>query len=177
MRNDLLVLIDLIDTIKSYFHIIGGNCIPQMNVIYDRYEFSIWKHELQLELQSLYGRTKDNFVHNTFVNLKQGFNGWKDECSFNELSGSLYAIRRNIEKYYPAESEEIEKSKEVSAMEQKKSKIFISHSSLDKNYVSHFVDFVEGIGLRSEQLFCSSVPGYNIPLDEDIYDYLIKLIF
>lgn len=172
MRNDLLELIDQIDNIKSYFHITGGNGIPQMNVIYDRAQFSVWKQELQLELQSVYDRTKDRFFYNTIVNLKQGFNGWKDESSFNELSGSLYAIRKNIEKYYPTGSEEIKKIKEVSAMQQKKSKIFISHSSQDKNYVTHLVDFLEYIGLRNEQLFCSSVPGYNIPLNENIYDYL-----
>lgn len=36
---------------------------------------------------------------------KQGFNGWKDEKSFNELNGSLQAIRKNIDKYYPEEKE------------------------------------------------------------------------
>lgn len=51
-------------------------------------------------------------------------------------------------------------------------KVFISHSSQDKDYVSCIVDFLEDIGLTQEQLFCSSIPGYGIPLDEDIYDYL-----
>lgn len=57
-------------------------------------------------------------------------------------------------------------------MSQKSPKIFISHASKDKNYVSCIVKLLEFIGLRQEQLFCSSVPGYGIPLDEDIYDYL-----
>ena len=57
-------------------------------------------------------------------------------------------------------------------MSQKSPKIFISHASKDKNYVSSIVKLLEFIGLRQEQLFCSSVPGYGIPLDEDIYDYL-----
>ncbi len=57
-------------------------------------------------------------------------------------------------------------------MSQKSPKIFISHASKDKDYVSCIVKLLEYIGLRQEQLFCSSVPGYDIPLDEDIYDYL-----
>jgi predicted transcriptional regulator len=174
MRDELLELIDKIDDIKSYFHISGGNGLPQLNVIYDRPEFSRWKQELQLELQGLQDRTKDQFIYNTLENLKQGFNGWRDERSFNELSASLLAIKKYIEKYYPLESENRENIQEVSTMKQKKPKIFISHSSKDKNYVSQIVDFLEDIGLRSKQLFCSSVPGYNIPLSEDIYDYLKK---
>lgn len=174
MRNNLLELIGRIDDIKSYFHISSGNGFPQMNLIYDRTEFSIWKQELQLELQSLHDRTKDKFIYNILVNLKQGFNGWKDERSFNELSGSLLAIQKNIDNYYPLEGRNFENTQEVISMKRKESKVFISHSSQDKSYVSDIVDFLEDIGLRSDQLFCSSIPGYNIPLNEDIYDYLKK---
>lgn len=77
-----------------------------------------------------------------------------------------------FEKYYPTESEKIKKDKEECAMQKKRPKIFISHSSHDKDSVTHLVTILEAIGLRNEQLFCSSVPGYNIPLHEDIYDYL-----
>lgn len=61
-----------------------------------------------------------------------------------------------------------DKTKEVI----KSPKIFISHSSLDKNYVSDIVELLEDLGIREDQLFCSSIAGYGIPLDEDIYDYL-----
>ena len=106
--------------------------------------------------------------------IKQGFSGWKDEQSYNELSGSLLAIRKNIDKYYPAEINRTQNDndKEEQEMPQKSPKVFISHSSQDKDYVSCIVDFLEDIGLTQEQLFCSSIPGYGIPLDEDIYDYL-----
>ena len=50
-------------------------------------------------------------------------------------------------------------------MSQKSPKIFISHASKDKNYVSSIVKLLEFIGLRQEKLFCTSVPGYGIPLD------------
>lgn len=59
-------------------------------------------------------------------------------------------------------------------MSEKKSKIFISHSTKDKDYAIALVDLLEDIGLRETQIFCSSVSGYGIPLDEDIYEYLKK---
>ena len=59
-------------------------------------------------------------------------------------------------------------------MPEKSPKVFISHCSKDKDYVLSIVELLEDIGLSQEQLFCSSVPGYGIPLDEDIYDYLKK---
>ena len=174
MKNDLLCLIEQIDYIKSFFHIVGGTGIPQLNVIYDKAEFSAWKQELQLELEGIHDRTHDKFIWSTLTLLKQGFSGWKDERSYNELSGSLLAIRKNIDKYYPAEINRTQNDndKEEQEMPQKSPKVFISHSSQDKDYVSCIVDFLEDIGLTQEQLFCSSIPGYGIPLDEDIYDYL-----
>ena len=54
MKNDLLCLIEQIDYIKSFFHIVGGTGIPQLNVIYDKAEFSAWKQELQLELEGIH---------------------------------------------------------------------------------------------------------------------------
>lgn len=97
MKNDLLCLIEQIDYIKSFFHIVGGTGIPQLNVIYDKAEFSAWKQELQLELEGIHDRTHDKFIWSTLTLLKQGFSGWKDEQSYNELSGSLLAIRKNID--------------------------------------------------------------------------------
>lgn len=57
---------------------------------------------------------------------------------------------------------------------ERSAKIFISHSSEDVEYVKAFVGMLEKLGVRQEQLFCSSIPGYNIPLGENIYDYLRK---
>lgn len=172
VKSDLLELVNQIEHIKSLFHISGGNGMPQIQVVHDNPEFSVWKQEVHLELQDIYDRTRDKFIWNTLTILEQDFNGWKDQKSFNELSGSLLAIRKNIDKYYPGEVIAVSNITEVNTMSQKSPKIFISHSSQDKEYVTCLVDFLEDIGLTQEQLFCSSVPGYGIPLDEDIYDYL-----
>lgn len=60
--------------------------------------------------------------------------------------------------------------------EKKETKIFISHSSRDIAFVRPLVDLFGHIGLTSENMFCSSIPGYNIPLGKNIYDYL-KILF
>lgn len=38
--------------------------------------------------------------------VKQGFNSWKDETTFNELQGGLREIYKNIDKYYPNSDQE-----------------------------------------------------------------------
>lgn len=168
MKKDMLALISQVDDIKGRFHVSGGNGLPSRNIIHDDERFLIWRQELQLELQNIYDATKDQFIWDTLVQLKQGFNGWKDEKDFNELRGAILAIAKNIDKYYLQDALEEENVLE------KEIKIFISHSSLDVEFVSDLVELLEDIGIRREQLFCSSVPGYGIPLGEDIYEYLRK---
>lgn len=55
-----------------------------------------------------------------------------------------------------------------------KNKVFISHSGKDANYVKLITELLEDIGLSEDDLFCSSIPEYGIPLGCDIYDYLEK---
>lgn len=172
MKDDLLNLIKQIDEVKGHFHVVDSVYFREIKKIQDRPQFSKWKQALLFELNEVYDRTKDNYIGNTLSILNTGFKGSKDEQSFNELTGSLLAIKNNINKYYPTESKSVvndnDKTKEVI----KSPKIFISHSSLDIDYVSDIVELLEDLGIRGDQLFCSSIAGYGIPLDEDIYDYL-----
>lgn len=52
--------------------------------------------------------------------------------------------------------------------------LFISHSIMDLDYIKLLVNVLTNIGLPQKQIFCSSIPGYGIPLNEKIYDYLKK---
>lgn len=55
----------------------------------------------------------------------------------------------------------------------KQPKIFISHCEKDIAVIESFVDLLSHIGLTSNTLFCSSIPGYNIKQGSgDIYEYL-----
>ena len=57
---------------------------------------------------------------------------------------------------------------------QKPHKLFISHSSKDADYVEAFVGLLETLGLHEDEIICSSVPPYCIPLDNKVYDWLVK---
>ena len=54
----------------------------------------------------------------------------------------------------------------------KPTKLFISHSIKDLSYVSHLVRLLQIIGMSNDNMFCSSVKGFDIPLGNNIYDYL-----
>ena len=55
----------------------------------------------------------------------------------------------------------------------KPNKVFISHAEKDKKIVEKFVGLLNRIGLNSNTLFCSSIPGFKIKQGSgDIFDYL-----
>ena len=70
--------------------------------------------------------------------------------------------------------EELYKNRTIhSPNNEKKKHLFISHSSLDIEYVEPFVRLLSDVGfVGTDYLFCSSVSGYNIPMGKKIYDYL-----
>ena len=54
----------------------------------------------------------------------------------------------------------------------KKPLLFISHSSANEDVATSLVQLLRTLGFNSKNLFCSSVPGYDIKEGEDIYDTL-----
>lgn len=58
---------------------------------------------------------------------------------------------------------------------EKKRMVFISHSVEDAEYVYKFIEFLREIGLESDQIICSNIPEYSVPLGEDIYEFLKTL--
>src|SRR5438552_17458085 len=52
-------------------------------------------------------------------------------------------------------------------------RVFVSHASSDKDLADKFVDLlVAGLGLRNEQVFCSSVDGQGIPAGQQFIGYI-----
>lgn len=168
MKKDLLTLIDSIDEIEKLFHTVGGNGMPTVDTIYDIQAFQDWFQEVHLELRDIHDRTKDHFIWETLTDFNKSMNGWNDKQIFSEIKGKLKAIRKNIDKYYPGELE----IKEQEIMTDKPHKIFISHSSKDVAYVAQIVNLLDGMGLNQTQVFCSSLPGYGVPIDTNIFDFL-----
>jgi|GEM_PF-218134 len=165
----LIELIDETEEIEKNFHIVGGGGVPEVEEIYDIEVFQNWLQEILFELENLPDAKIPGFIFDTINILKKPFNGWNDKKDFITIKGKLKAIRRNVDKYY-ADSEIGEFI--MPTVENRKPKIFISHSSKDKDFVAQIVNLLDGIGLNQTQVFCSSLPGYGIPIDTNIFDFL-----
>ncbi|MCK8824686.1 toll/interleukin-1 receptor domain-containing protein [Fuchsiella alkaliacetigena] len=88
------------------------------------------------------------------------------ESYFNTMIGVLQALKETVEKSFETnifKGENFEK-------------IFISHSSKDKEYVELLIQLLNDMGIpkNNDYIFCSSLEGYNIPLGKKIYDYIKK---
>lgn len=62
----------------------------------------------------------------------------------------------------------------IEAPKSKVKKIFVSHSSDDLAYVEKIVELLEAIGVQEDEIVCSSVPPYCVPLNNGVYDWLVN---
>lgn len=162
MKEKFKKLVKSIDEIKTYAHetYITGFFESDF-VLYDVPEFLAWKQAVMLELQII---NNDQFIANT-ISILEHFDGYSDRQDFDELTGALRAISENINYYFGDETniETIEKQKII----------FISHATADKKYVKPFVELLENLGLNEDEIICSSVPPYCIPLNGKVYEWLV----
>lgn len=57
---------------------------------------------------------------------------------------------------------------------EREKKIFISHATKDKDYIAAIVNLLESLGFREDEIICSSIPPYCIPLDNSVFDWLVN---
>ena len=168
MKDRFLELVRQIPEIEKLFHYVSvprGVQSPGTPEIGDRQEFVLWLQEVRLEVQQIVDLSDDSFAKETLAALSVKFDGWSDVRKFNDVKGRLLAMEKNIDRYYLPTKPTAEENKPI--------KIFISHSSADKEQVAKIVDLFDGMGLDQTQVFCSSLPGYGIPNDQNILDFLI----
>lgn len=169
-KEELLILIEKIDSIEKLFHKLSGS-LGVFDEIHDVPEFQDWLQQVLFYLQSIYDKTHDKFVWDTINACNRRMSGTNDRNVFNEIIGKLRSIGKNIDKYYLVESIEEGVTQKMS----KTPKIFISHSSKDKQHVELIVQLLRGMGLSQSMIFCSSVPGYDIGLSQDIFQTLLNM--
>lgn len=61
---------------------------------------------------------------------------------------------------------------QVEEANEKQPLLFISHASANEDIATNFVRMLRTLGFNNRNMFCSSVPGYDIREGEDIYDTL-----
>lgn len=170
MKEKLIHLVDDIPRIEArfkHFTPSKGLIIPECDLIYNDPDFISWLENIKYVLQDIYDKSNDKYVWDIInpTGIIHKFNGKSgDERElFNKLKSSLNIIAQNADRYYSESS-----SKGDFTM--KKPMLFISHASADIKYVQPLVELLADIGLNNETMFCSSVPDYHIPMDNDIYD-------
>lgn len=93
-----------------------------------------------------------------------------DNCNYENTilyRKTLTSFNENIDKYNK------EHGQEERNMEENRKMIFISHSEKDKEFVAAFIELLEGIGLNEDEVVCSSIPPYCIPIDGKVYKWLV----
>lgn len=51
-------------------------------------------------------------------------------------------------------------------------KVFVSHKHADEEYAKALVDLMLKLGVKEDQIFCSSYAGFGIPLGNNIFNYI-----
>lgn len=162
MKDKFKKLVEEIENIRNLAHEIHVEGLFDWDfVLYDVPEFLTWKQAVYFELQTI---KQDDFISRTILILDK-FDGYSDKRNFDEVSGALKVIYENIDYYYAEES--------VSMEEKKEKIVFISHATADKKYIKVFVELLENLGLNEEEIICSSIPPYCIPLDGKVYEWLV----
>lgn len=117
-----------------------------------------WHKEALLYFGDFYSNANPDFM--TFKNLDNRLNGYGLHDNFKSIYGIYNLLMKNATKQLNDKQPQKEKTPMV----------FISHSSKDKSFVEALVDLLESLGLTKNNLFCSSVDGYGIPLGYDIFE-------
>lgn len=175
MKKDLIKLIDSQEDIEKLFHKTSGDFMPETDKIHDVQEFQDWLMEIRFELQSIYDRLHDQYVWETMNVCGKNMNGVTDRKIFSEIMSRLKVIRKNVRKYYPEDEQNYQEEASENMNKGKKPLIFISHSSKNREQVKLIVELLRAINMLPQQdVFCSSLPGYDIPINTDyrIFDFL-----
>lgn len=175
-KESLIELIDQVTEIKkrfkTYYRTIAtyidkpSKKLPYQSIRNDG-EFLFWKDQLEAELELL---PKSKTVADLY-NLLEGIiktNHYNEDKYFVNIEAKLKVLRKLITE---SGTTSIIEGK---IMMDKPHKLFISHSNKDSDYVEAFVDILETLGLHEDEIICSSVPPYCIPLDNKVYDWLVK---
>lgn len=164
-NENLIKLIEQTPDIKKRFkteYISLGKPAIQTpyQTIHNDENYLLWKAEIEAELEKLpQSKTVQDII---YLFSKMGKN-FSDNSTFAQLEAKLIVLGKTL-------SESVEEGSKMD----KPHKLFISHSSKDADYVETFVGLLEVLGLRDEEIICSSVPPYCIPLDNKVYEWLVN---
>jgi hypothetical protein len=152
-------------------------------------ELKFWDQEVQEFLKIRLQASIDNKYLIDFKNVQQA--NWAPIIT-SLVGGKVDIIKSNRQHLLSCITKKVDilillksKSKFMNVVEQysktvpeskeyKMKEIFISHSSLDSQYVEKIIDILEIIGVPSDKIFCSSFEGYGVRLGNDFLQEIQK---
>lgn len=114
-----------------------------------------------------------NVFQSDFEGIKSGLATYSFSFGNNTTNyiKDISLLRARLEKELYSINPE---SRENSVSDERPKKVFISHANVDKDFIVILVDLLESIGLRKGDIVCTSVPPYCVPLDNNVYNWLVN---
>lgn len=122
--------------------------------------------DVVIEEDDIYERTLPNGAKEYYRVTDRGFYKGDHGIPVNYQS-KVEKVSKSI-----AEREIATETTEITAEGKKPHKLFISHSSKDKDYMVALAELLEDIGMPDGSFVCTSVPGHGIPGGAKIFDWL-----
>lgn len=173
-----------------------NKAIRLINLVLDAKDSTIFCKRLNSNRDSFYhifyadnkGRLKPIFVNifevetlnkvSRILRIAHTINGWNteglcfgfygDRANYKDIRDGLDLIMRQLDGYLSTKNKErIDMMKE-----EKQPKILFSHSTNDRVIVEAFIQLLESINIPEDNIICSSIPPYNIQVNENIYEFL-----
>jgi len=145
----------------------------------DDSDFKIWKNLVERTLMKIFGdnsyavkqfKTLKFFYNPVFSYLGADYTTEHLQSFRNDFITAKKFISSYIEEFQDELKDEENAEVQSDSSNQTITKIFISHSSSDKQFVEELIDLIETVGLESNRIFCSSFPGYGIDLGENFLE-------
>lgn len=142
-------------------------------------DFKVWKSSVERTFMSCFGDKsfevaefrKLEFFYNPMISfLGDDYSSAHLECFRHDFDIAKKMISSYIEELKEEKQDEDLIEDPKVEIDSTVDKIFISHSSSDKEFVEEIIDIIETIGLNSSQIFCSSFDGYGINLGENFLE-------
>jgi hypothetical protein len=147
----------------------------------DSADFTSWKNQVIRVLTKIFGEKSIELEQ--FKSLDFFFNTPVRFLDVDYSAENLKRFRNDFEvatkalQAYLSELKNEEKDNQIiqpssSTTNSTINKVFISHSSTDKELVEELVDLLDNLGLSHNHIFCSSIQEYGIELGENFLERL-----
>lgn len=143
--------------------------------------FKVWKNNVERTLMKVFGPEshevkefkKLKFFYNPIMyTLGSDFTHEHIRCFNRDFDITIKQIKSYVEELEEELGNEPEDIQKVKTISDNVNKVFISHSSKDSVIVEEMIEILETVGLKTEQIFCSSFEGYGIDLGENFLERL-----